>query len=236
MVPAQARIYQLSRNGWNEQLIFEIWPGISTPIDSCNATWGESHIGDVVQGPTFKHLVKFSLIVSHKLIKNLLSLQLQFQFYIFKVLRQYPKFKLKSRDQPPCPLAPCLQERKVKFELKKFEENSGHRLLLEANRPCCQKTSRCHQTKKGKNISYVEESLTRITDFGNLEDNRLEVLCKDATHNVESHVGQQQSIPWNGTLKSLQCTAVCAVALNVGRPIHNNETIMRLYNNWQKYR
>ena len=49
--------------------------------------------------------------------------------------------------------------------------------------------------KKGKNITYVEESLTRITDFGNLEDNRLEVLCKDATHNVESHVGQQQSIP-----------------------------------------
>ena len=28
--------------------ILKIWPGISTAIDSANAAWGESHIGDVV--------------------------------------------------------------------------------------------------------------------------------------------------------------------------------------------
>ena len=42
-----------------------IWPSISASIDGADSTWGKSHVGDVVQRPTLKHLDLWSLWSLH---------------------------------------------------------------------------------------------------------------------------------------------------------------------------
>ena len=108
----------------------------------------------------------------------------------------------------------------VKFELKKHKKekmwnlslkakrefsfrNKVYHLPLSANHPCCQKTSRCHQPENERCWTYKcerSQDFEQTPDWENLQDDRLEVLCKDASHHVEGRVGQQQSVPWNGFL------------------------------------